>query len=314
MPGMTPAASTADPPSGQQLEIVRGEQRAVVVEVGGGIRSYAVGEHDVLESYSVDAICDGAHGAVLAPWPNRLEDGRYTFDGQAYQLPLSEPATHNAIHGLLRWTPWRPERRSADHVAVTARVHPQPGYPFDLEVTVGYRLGDDGLHVTTTATNRGDLACPYGSGQHPYLSAGGGPLDGCTFAMDARTRVVTDPQRQLPQGHDPVARTPYDFRSPRLFGDQRLDDPFTDLDRDSDGRAWGRLTGTDGLVRELWVGPAYPYLEAFSGDTLAPHRQRRALALEPMTCPPNALRSGESLVRLEPGESTVAEWGVRLSG
>ena len=51
-------------------------------------------------------LCDGAHGAPLIPWPNRLADGRYSFDGADHQLALTEPERHNAIHGLMRWRPW----------------------------------------------------------------------------------------------------------------------------------------------------------------------------------------------------------------
>ncbi|MGH9302279.1 MAG: aldose 1-epimerase family protein, partial [Acidimicrobiales bacterium] len=69
------------PPSGEQFEIRDGEQKATIVEVGGGIREYVVGERPVLDSYPLDVMCDGAHGSPLIPWPNRLADGAYRFDG-----------------------------------------------------------------------------------------------------------------------------------------------------------------------------------------------------------------------------------------
>jgi aldose 1-epimerase len=301
-----------DPPSGVQFEIAHGEHRATVVEVGGAVRTYAVEGRDVLEPFDVGAMADGAHGAVLAPWPNRLADGRYTFDGQEYQLALTEPATSNAIHGLLRWVAWRPVRHEADRVTLSARIHPQQGYPFDLGVQVAYALERGGLTVKTTATNLGDKACPYGTGQHPYLYAGGATLDECTAVLPAATRITTDGPRQLPTGVESVEDTPYDLRSGAPLTGLRLDDPFTDLLRDVDGRARVRLTSPDGRTCELWVDAAYGYLQTFSGETLAVERQRRALAVEPMTCPPNAFNSGEGLIRLEPGESTSSEWGVRL--
>ena len=279
------ASVRPDPPSGAQFEISHGEQRATVVEVGGAIREYTVNGRDVLEPFDVGAMADGAHGAVLAPWPNRIADGRYAFDGDQHQLSLSEPPTGNAIHGLLRWVPWQPLRHDADRVTMSARLHPQPGYPFDLTVEVAYALEGGGLSVTTTATNRGDSACPYGTGQHPYLSAGGASLDQCTAVLPAATRITTDERRQLPTGREPVEGTPYDLRSAAPLAELRLDDAFTDLVRDSDGLARASLTAPDGRTCELWVGAGYDYLQAFSGETLAPERQRRALAVEPMTCP-----------------------------
>ena len=299
-------------PSGQQVEVSWENQRAVVVEVGGGIRLYEVGGRPVLDPYPIDAICDGAHGTPLIPWPNRLEDGQYYFDGNSYQVALTEPEKHNAIHGLLRWRPWQISRQSAAGVTMEIRLFPMQGYPFVLEVTVEYALGAEGLKVTTTATNAGVHACPYGCGQHPYLSPGTGLVDECTLQLEAATRILTDDERQLPIGTEAVEGTPYDFRRARPVGSQHLDFAFTDLARDPQGLAWARLRGADGHIAELWVDESYPIIELYSGDTLAPDRRRKGLGAEPMTCPPNAFQSGDGLKRLEPGESMVTTWGARL--
>ncbi len=300
------------PASGRQVEIGSGGQRAVVVEVGAGIREYTWGGRDVLDPYPDDAMADGAHGAPLIPWPNRIGDGRYRYDGSEYQLALTEPEKDNAIHGLLMWRPWEVADHRADSVTMTTRLHPMQGYPFSLDVEVRYALSADGLTVTTTATNIGDTTAPYGCGQHPYLSPGDGLVDDAELWLDAATRIVTDPERQLPTGTEPVTGTPYDFRRGRRVGDTEIDYPFTDLARDDEGRAWVRLLGTDGATAELWVDESYPIVELFTGDTLAPDRRRRGLGTEPMTCPPDAFRSGDGLVHLRPGDATTTTWGARL--
>ncbi len=299
-------------PSGEQFEIRSGEQRATVVEVGGGIREYAVGGRQVLESYPVEAMCDAAHGALLIPWPNRLGDGRYRFDGVDHQLALTEPERRNAIHGLVRWQSWAAAEQEVDRVTMACRVHPQPGYPFTVDLRVTYSLGDEGLTVTSTATNLGDRPCPYGFGQHPYLSPGDGSIDECTLQLGAATHILTDDERQLPIGSEPVEGTRFDFREPRRLGDQVIDDAFTDLARDGDGRAWARLSAPDGRRTELWVDEHHPVVQIYTGDTLGPARRRRAMAAEPMTCPPNALATGEGVIRLDPGRSVTTAWGVRL--
>jgi aldose 1-epimerase len=299
-------------PSGEQFEIASGGQRAVIVEVGGGVREYAVDNRPVLEPYGLDEICDGAHGAPLIPWPNRLADGRYRFDGVEHQLSLSEPSTHNAIHGLLRWRPWRASEPEPNRVVMSTRLYPQPGYPFALDVSIAYELSDDGLAVTTTAANAGERACPYGAGQHPYISPGEGLIDDCMLELPARTRVLTDDRRQLPSGREPVQGGAFDFSSPRRLGDIRIDSAFTDLMRDAAGCAVTRLVRQDGSCVELWADEHHQFLELYTGDTLAPPRRRRGLAVEPMTCAPNAFQSGEGLVGLEPGQSFSARWGVRL--
>jgi aldose 1-epimerase len=302
-------------PSGRQFDIAADGQRAVIVEVGGGVRSYSHGDRDVLDGYSEDAICDGARGTPLIPWPNRLEDGSYEFGGESLQLDLSEPEKHNAIHGLLRWQAWEAVEQEPDRVTIGIRLHPSPGYPYLLDVRVAYAVGADGLTVTTTLTNAGEQPCPVGAGQHPYLSPGAGAvLDDCTLELRAGTRILTDDERQLPTGRQPVEGTQYDFRSPRRLGAERLDFAFCDVERDADGRAWTRLTGPDGATVALRVDEAYPFVELFTGDTLEPDRRRRGLACEPMTCPSNGFRSGDGLVSLGPGEELVARWGARLSG
>jgi aldose 1-epimerase len=298
-------------PSGEQFAIACGEQRAIVVEVGGGVRSYDVGSRPVLDPYPAHAICDGAHGAPLIPWPNRLAGGRYRFEGLDHQLALTEPEQGNAIHGLLRWRPWRALEHEGHRVVVGTRLYPTPGYPFALEVTVAYELGDTGLLVQTSATNVGEQACPYGSGQHPYLSPGSGTLDDCLLALDARTRIVTD-EREVPTSVAPVDGTVLDFRRPTRIGGLEIDTGFTDLARDADGRATVRLSAPDGAAVELWADDTYSVIQLYTGDTLAPGRRRLGLAAEPMTCPPNAFQSGEGVVRLEPGDSLLSSWGVGL--
>ncbi len=300
-------------PSGEQHRIAFQEQQATIVEVGGGIREYAVGDRAVLDPYPATAICDGAHGAPLIPWPNRLADGLYSFDGADHRVALTEPEKRNAIHGFLRWRNWQLRERDAERVVMGIRLYPLDGYPFTLDVSIAYELAAGGLTVTTTSTNLGEQACPFGSGQHPYLSPGTGLIDDCTLELGAQTRITTDEQRQLPIGSEPVEGTQFDFREPRRLGPQRIDFPFTDLSRDEDGRAWARLTGPDARRAELWVDEHYPLIELYTGDTLAGPRRRRGLGAEPMTCPPNAFQSGEGVVRLEPGRALVTQWGARLT-
>jgi aldose 1-epimerase len=305
-------------PSGEQFEISLGQQTATIVEVGGGIRSYTDAGRPVLNPYPEHAMCDGAHGAPLVPWPNRLADGRYRFDGVDYQVALTEPEKHNAIHGFLHWRSWQCAQQTESSVTMANRLYPLQGYPFTLDVSVEYALGENGLTVTTTASNGGDTALPYGYGQHPYLSAGpaadgeAGLIDDCTLTFDAATRIATDADRQLPTGTEATAGTAFDFRAGRRLGDLAIDFAFTDLARDEEGLAWVRLAGVDGRTAEFWVDETFALVELYTGDTLAPGRQRTGLGTEPMTCPPNAFATGERVIRLEPGQTHATRWGSRL--
>lgn len=300
-------------PSGHQFEISSGEQHATIVEIGGGIRDYRVGERDVLQPYPLDQMCDGAHGAPLIPWPNRLADGRYRFDETDHQVALTEPDRHNAIHGFLRWRPWQPVEHDEDHVTMAARLLPLQGYPFALDLRIEYHLDREGLTVTTIATNIGAEPAPYGCGQHPYLSPGQGPIDDCILRLDANTRILTDPDRKLPIGSEGVEGTDYDFREGKALGILKLDCAFTDLHRGTDDLAWIRLTGTDDRTVQLWMDRTYPNVEIYTGETLAVDRRRRGLGVEPMTCPPNAFQTGDGVIVLQPGAVARSTWGVSLT-
>ena len=297
------------PPSGEQVAISHGDQRAVVVTVGGGLREYAAGGVEVLDGYAADAICDGGRGQLLVPWPNRLRDGRYTWRGRDLQVALSEPERANAIHGLARWMPWRVAERSLASCSLRLELPPRPGYPFQLLLDASYRLDPAGLTVTLGATNIGREPCPFGAGAHPYLTVGTEFVDDAVLRVPAELRLVVD-ERQIPVGSEAVAGTPFDFRRPRRIGDSVLDVAYGDLDRDADGVARVTVAAPDGWSVELWVDASHPYLMAFTGDTLTPERRRRSVAIEPMTCAPNAFQSGDGLRTLEPGETFSAVWGI----
>jgi aldose 1-epimerase len=259
------------PPSGEQYDLVFKDQRATVVEVGGGLRTYSVGAREILDGYAEDEMCTSGRGQVLAPWPNRIEGGAYTFGTIDYQLALTEPKAGNAIHGLVRWANWAVLERDQVHIVMGYLLQPQPGYPFTLRLAVEYALGPDGLAVRTTAVNEGERPCPFGAGHHPYIAAPTGRVDDMTI------------------DGEPI-------------GDRKLDDAQRMT------TPW-RLRVDDVTV---WADEAWQHVQLFTGDPL-PDVNRRALAVEPMTCPPNAFRTGEDLIRLEPGETFAGTWGISLS-
>jgi aldose 1-epimerase len=295
-----------------EIVLVDGDQHAVVDEVGGGLRSYTAHGRELLDGYPAGQPSTSGRGQVLIPWPNRLEDGSYEFDGQRHQLELNEPENRNAIHGLVRWEPWSVGEQEPHRVVMEHVLSQQPGYPFTLELRIEYALTTGGLSVRTTAANVGESACPYGGGFHPYLTVGTETVDSAILHLPAGTVVGAD-ERGLPLDAAPVEGTDYDFRRPRPIGSTRLDHAFTDLVREEDGLARAALGGLHpGSGLELWVDESYGYLQVFSGDSL-PDVNRRSLAVEPMTCPANAFRTGEGLIRLEPGTSFTSAWGISPS-
>lgn len=300
-------------PSGAQYEIRHGDQVAVAVEVGGGLRTYTAGGRDVLDGYAADALCDGARCQTLIPWPNRVKDGKWRWDGVDRQLSLTEPEQHNAIHGLVRWLAWDVVTYTDSVVELRCTCAPQVGYPWRLTVSNRWSLDDRGLTAATTIRNDSDTAAPVAAGFHPYVTAGTPTIDDAELTIPASTRILTGDQ-QIPVGQEPVDGTAYDFREPRRLGGLEIDHAFADLVRDRDGLARLRLAAPEGDAVTVWVDSAYPYLEVFTGDALPDEsRRRRGLGVEPMSAPPNALATGEAVTRLEPGVEWHGRWGIELS-
>ncbi len=302
------------PVTGSQYRIGAGAYSAVITELGAGLRELTHRGAHVIAGYPPDELPPGAAGQLLAPWPNRIDGGRYPVAGAEHQLDLSEPAHGNAIHGLTRWMPWPAMSHSADTVLLRMAVLGRAGYPFCLEMDAEYRLSEDhGLQVSITARNTGSRPAPYGTGSHPYLDAGTATLDECTLSLPAARWLPAD-ERGIPAGDArDVAGTDADFRTARPIGDVRLDHALTGLACDGLGRAWARLT-SDRTQVGLWAGQGYHWLQVFTGDTLNAARRRRALAVEPMTCPPNAFVTGTDLIILDPGSSVTHVWGIEVTG
>ena len=295
------------PPTGEQFEISFGAARAVVTEVGAGLRAFEVGGRPYVETFDVGRRPPRGAGSVLVPWPNRTAGGRWTWNGAPQQLALSEPAAGNAIHGLLRHTLYRAGERSGDAVTLHAVVAPQPGWPVPLDTSVRYGVGPGGLRVTHRVRNVGTDPVPFGVGAHPYVRAGADATDDCELTLAAPLALPLD--GGLPAGPPHEVHGELDFRGGQPPKGRSLDHAFGGcVPAAGDDVVRHRITGPTTAV-ELWADPDFGWVQVFTpGD----HPGRgRAVAVEPMTCPPDALNSGTGLITLAPGEEWTGSWGVR---
>ncbi len=299
---------TLGPPSGEQHTLTHGDARAVVTQVGATLRHFSAGGRDVVDGFTEHDRAHDGRGQVLAPWPNRITDGRYRYGDRECQAPLNEPARHDAIHGLVRWLDWSPVAKNGASVELACTLRPQPGYEWQLELVVRYVLAGDGLSVTRRVVNVDSQSAPFGAGFHPYLAVGPGTADDAELLLPAASYLDQT-------GMLPVDGTPHDFTRPRRIGPAQLDTAYGALVRDGDGYTRGTLTGADGSGVELWADAAFSWFMVYTGDQVGePERRRRAVAVEPMTCPPEAFRTGIDVVELDPGASWSGTWGLRPFG
>ncbi|MBC7403810.1 MAG: aldose 1-epimerase family protein, partial [Microbacteriaceae bacterium] len=277
-------------PTGVQFALSKstpnGDAIAVITEVAASLRVLSIGGIELTEPYGVDVVPPFCDGIVLVPWPNRVEDGRWIHEGAAQALDITEPALHNALHGLLRDRPYLLAEHTPEAVTLAATVHPTRGYPFTLDTTVRYELVDDGIRVTHGVVNVGEKRAPYAVGTHPFLRLGEVPTYELTLALAAGTRFETD-ARLNPIRESSVDGTDYDLRSGRLVAGLDLDDAFGGV-TPVDGVSRHRLTAPDGRFVELWQESDFAYVQVFTTRIFPKDGGLgTAIAVEPMSAPPN---------------------------
>lgn len=323
---------TATPLSGRQHTLRAGRYAAQVASVGATLRSLTADGRDLVVPFAAEEVRPRYRGATLAPWPNRVVDGRYAFGGSVHQLDLSEPERGHALHGLALWLDFELVDCSDAHVILAALIQPRPGYPWRIRIEVTYALAADGLSQTVRARNLTATAAPFGTGPHPYLVAGPGALDDWTLQLPAGAVLEVRADRLVPVGlrsvESDAAR--FDFRTPRRLGDVQIDHAFTALAADAQGRVSLRLTDPSGTGVQMSWGPDCPWVQIHTADLPGtPGRaepsaaaeppgeagHRAGLAVEPMTCAPDAFNAARyrydaGLAVLAPGRVLTASWRI----
>lgn len=299
--------------SGTQHTLRADGYEATIASVGASLRRLTHQRRDLVVPFAADEIRPAYRGATLAPWPNRIVDGRYVFDGAEHRAPLNEPERGHALHGLVCWADFVAVDESETHVTLAATIVPQDAYPWRVTVETTFAFSDDGLTQTVTARNDGASPAPFGTGPHPYLVAGPGPVDAWSLELPAGEVLLVTDERLIPTDLVPVAADAerFDFRDARLIGSVEIDHAYTAIARGQDGRATVRLTDASGSgVRMTW-DERCPWVQVHTAD-LPGHApgHRAGLAVEPMTCPPDAFNSGTDLLVIEPGASASASWMI----
>lgn len=287
-----------------------GRYTAVVTARGGALRELRHKDRDLIISFGSEGPIPDYRGMICAPWPNRLADGRYTYMGQQYKAEINEPERATALHGLVLDKTWDVQDSGPSFIRLGCRLESGLAYPSELEVSVAYELKADGLHCSVRAYNAGRAEAPYGVCPHPYLVAGPAPLDEWTLQIPAATFLDVTADRLLPAKTKTVNGHEFDFRRERTLGAIEIDHAFTDIERSAGKSASVRVFDPSGSGVELEWDDYWPWLQIHTADK-PQGPSRLGLAVEPMTCPPDAFNSGVDLVRLAPGASHEAAWIIR---
>ncbi|WP_245953416.1 aldose 1-epimerase family protein [Arthrobacter silvisoli] len=293
-----------------EYRIRSGEYSAVITARAAALRELRHGERDIVVPFPAGGPIPDYRGIIAAPWPNRIADGQYTFDGVEYHVPINEPARSCALHGFLFELDWTLDSQEESAVTLSCSPAPTAGYPHALRLAVEYRLTDAGLRIAVTAANLGRTAAPYGVCPHPYLVAGPSPLDQWILEIPAGACLEVTPDRLLPKETRSVEGHAFDFRSPRAIGATEIDHAFTDIAFDGGGQARVLVRDPGGTGVGMSWDSSCRWLQIHTADKEAPALNRLGLAVEPMSCPPDAFNSGTDLVRLEAGATHSTAWTI----
>lgn len=300
-------------PLGEQFVLDDGNVRVEIGALAAVLREVRVGGVRLTETVAPHTLPSHGCGIVLSPWPNRVKDARWTLDGAVQQLDVTDVARGSAIHGLLRNTAYQVRDRSDRSLSLGATVYPQHGWPFLIETWVTYQLEHDGLTVTHGAKNLSEHAAPWAVGAHPYFRVGETPTDDLTLRVGGESYLELD-DRLNPVAEHAVADTAFDLRSPHSLAGADLNVAIGQLANSGERAEVARLEAPDGAATAVWADPAFRWLQVFTpADFPDQDGTGRAVALEPMSAPPNALNSGTDLIWLELGASREISWGVRYS-
>lgn len=291
------------------IHLQDGPHQATVDQRGATLLNFRVKGTAVLHGPGAVVPELGHHGAVLAPWPNRVEQGRYEHGGRTYQLPCNDVANGHALHGVVFDRDWLVDDRADDAVTLSVRIADEPGYPFDIHLTVRYSILEGALRCEAYWRNLGRRTAPFGIGFHPYLVPGPSPMDDWILEIDAGEVFIPKHGGLIPTSRVPVASTELDFRHPQRIGRRAFSAGFGDLGR-REGYGVTRLRDPVGYMLELRMSDSLPWVQVFTGDLPSPDLRRRGLAVEPQSCPANAFVNGIDLMHLRPGEHGNADWSI----
>ncbi len=247
-------------------------------------------------------------GAKLVPFPNRIRDGRYSFNRKSYKLPINFQSQKHAIHGLLYNQKFTVKDRTVSKKSSSILLEHlslgrTDGYPFKFKVHIKYTLSSDGFESNTVIKNEHSAKIPIGDGWHPYFRLKGSLAD--MLLRIPSTRQIEVDSRTIPTGE---IRPFEKFSSLSKIADEEIDSGFQLRKRN--GLAETELVDQEhDLKLTVWQETGemkYNYVQIFIPPS------RKSIAIEPMTCNINAFNNGEGLIILNPKSTFNATYGVRL--
>ena len=289
-----------------QLASADGLWRAQISPVGASLVSLWHGDIEVVTSPYNEPLRALA-GSVMAPWPNRLEDGTWQLGDREFKATINDAEGHNANHGLAFDKEFALASQTDSSLHLELNLFDEQAYPFSVLLSVTYLLQNTGLQVELEAKNLSNEDVPVAFGMHPYFV-----LDqDSTLSVDAKT-WITKNARNLPVSASTFENSPLANNAGQDICNLELDECFTDLRFGSNDFCVTTVTRPSlGIAVEVEQSRELSYLMLYRlQESRQPHRS--LLAIEPQSAPANAFRNLESVASLAPAATFKANYRVKF--
>ncbi|MCG8697501.1 MAG: hypothetical protein MI922_05565 [Bacteroidales bacterium] len=293
-----------------------GEYVGIIPNTGGAVNELSILQNGdlkpVLDSYSSDVdfkenLYSSFKGSNLFPFPNRINEGKYEFEGTNQQLNINSPTEKHAIHGLVYNKPFEIVKEGSDDQHAYLKLEyaydgSLQGFPYTYALTIEYILHEKtGFTCISTVKNTGKGVLPCGSGWHPYFMAGE-TINDVSLEFPCKYFYPVD-DVMIPTGE----KQDYsEFNSLKPIGDTQFDSCF-ELKQESSKAEIKIKNDKEGFDYTVWSDlgeEKYNFLQIYTPPP------RKTIALEPMTCAPDALNNKFGLLEVQPGDSKSFSWGV----
>jgi len=231
--------------------------------------------------------------SFLFPFPGRIANGKYEFEGTAYQLDKNEGGRDNAIHGFLAEASFTLAHQELNNDFAKLNFQHsyqggEKGFPFPADIHIVYEISETIVNITVKITNTGESSFPFGLGWHPYFLAQN--LGESTLNFESNQQLTVD-KNQIPNGTEPTHFKP-------TIGNQVLDDTYllNNSEIHFSTQAYQMHMNTFSTKKnflQLYIPP-----------------DRKSIAIEPMTCAPDVFNYNNGLLELAPNETY--DWSISM--
>lgn len=285
------------------LEGMEGTKAVIYPSLGASLQRLSFNNkiiiNNIVGTAEAPKLLNSSCSAILFPFANRINDGKYIYNNKSYQLFCNEANRGHAMHGLV----YRKEfevvasGRTDQEARVTFSYTQDAdniGFPFPFTILLTYRLQANSLLLEVTIENIGVTSFPFSLGWHPYFYSTN--LDESVLKMESGQEIETN-ERMIPR--ELINKV---FPNPLSLRNQAFDTGFT-----TTNSMIGYKTPDYQINLKMEHGAGHQFVQLYT----PPHRQ--SIAIEPMTAATDCYNNSWGIQELKPKAFYRNTWSIEIT-